>query len=155
MSPTRLCSLAFALGCATALSSCEVFQKDAPQAETYDAANAYNTAAGTTPPAANAYANPGGYDAANPYPQPPASPQPYTQPPYTQPPSGAGYAGGYDTPSGPAAVAPGSGRTHKVLRGETLSGISQRYGVGIDDVMRANNLSSADFIREGQKLNIP
>ena len=162
MSPIRPCSLVFALGCATALSSCEIFNKDEPQAEAYDAANAYNPAAGTAPPAANAYGNPGGYDAGNAYGQPNANPQPYTQPPYTQPPSGAGYAGGYDTggygnitPSGTPPPAAGSGRTHKVVRGETLSGISRRYGVGINDVMRANNLSSADFIREGQQLNIP
>ena len=162
MSPTRQCSLVFALGCATALSSCEIFQKDEPQAEAYDAASAYNSAAGTTPPAANPYPTPGGYDAGNAYGQPNANPQPYTQPPYTQPPSGAGYAGGYDTGGGYGNISPGtlppaagSGRIHKVARGETLSGISRRYSVKIDDVMRANNLSSADFIREGQQLNIP
>jgi len=45
---------------------------------------------------------------------------------------------------------------HIVKRGETLSRIAQCYSnVSIDDIMRMNNLSSPDRIREGQKLKIP
>jgi LysM repeat protein len=41
-----------------------------------------------------------------------------------------------------------------VVRGDTLTGISRRYSVGVSDIMRANNLNN-DLIREGQKLTIP
>jgi LysM repeat protein len=169
MIPIRIRSLAFAFSGAAVLSSCEVFKKDEPKAETYDAANAYNTAtdnaANTGYPAANAYGNTGGYPAGNPspqtnaYAQPGAGTQPYTQPPYTQPPTGAGYAGGYGAgayqPPAAGTSTAGSGRVHSVVRGETLSGISRRYGVGVNALMQANNLTSPDLIREGQKLNIP
>lgn len=157
-------NLMLALGCASALSSCEVFKKDpAPAADPYAAANPYGQtpqpATGGYPaygaPQAGAYDATGGAGAyAQPnYNTPPA--QPYTQPPA----AGAGYAGGYydggsASGGGNNYAASGSGRSHKVVRGDTLSSIGRRYGVGVSALMRANNLNS-DLIREGQSLNIP
>ena len=48
-----------------------------------------------------------------------------------------------------------AGRTHRVRRGETLSGIARRYGSTVPELMRLNRLSSAERIREGQVLRLP
>lgn len=45
-------------------------------------------------------------------------------------------------------------RLHVVRRGETLSHIAQRYGVGVDELRRRNALKS-DILRVGQTLSIP
>ncbi len=45
-------------------------------------------------------------------------------------------------------------RTHKIVRGESLSKIAKRYGVTVNQLKRANNLKS-DAIRAGQNLIIP
>lgn len=45
-------------------------------------------------------------------------------------------------------------RTHKIVRGESLSKIAKRYGVTVNQLKRANNLKS-DAIRAGQNLTIP
>ncbi len=39
--------------------------------------------------------------------------------------------------------------------GDTLTGISARYGVSVDDLMRVNQLSDASAIRIGQSLIVP
>lgn len=44
---------------------------------------------------------------------------------------------------------------HRVARGETLYGISRRYGVPVDDIVAANRLVSPGLIYEGQDLIIP
>jgi membrane-bound lytic murein transglycosylase D len=44
---------------------------------------------------------------------------------------------------------------HRVRRGETLSGIADRYRVSLAALIRANGLSNRNFIREGQQLNLP
>ncbi len=46
-------------------------------------------------------------------------------------------------------------RYHTVRRGETLSRIAARYGVGVSTLRRTNNLRSANHIRIGQRLKIP
>jgi len=51
-------------------------------------------------------------------------------------------------------VCEGSPR-HRVARGETLYGISRRYGVPVDDIVAANRLVSPSLIYEGQELIIP
>ena len=48
-----------------------------------------------------------------------------------------------------------AGRTHKVKRGETLSGIARRYGSTVPEIMRLNQLASAERIRAGQVLRLP
>ncbi|RFC48114.1 MAG: LysM repeat-containing protein [Verrucomicrobia bacterium] len=60
--------------------------------------------------------------------------------------SGGGYSGG---------GAAGGARSHTVAPGENLTKISRTYNVSIDALVRANNLSSPDQIRSGQKLAIP
>lgn len=72
--------------------------------------------------------------------------------------------------SPPATVAQGSGAVtaapsepratptptiHKVQSGETLSGIAAKFGVSVDDLMKANGLSNADLLQIGQPLLIP
>lgn len=54
----------------------------------------------------------------------------------------------------PTTTASTSGAsTHTVERGETLYGISRKYGVGVDDIKEWNNLSS-NTIRRGQVLQV-
>ncbi len=45
--------------------------------------------------------------------------------------------------------------THRVRRGETLSGIAEKYRTSVGRIMRANNLRSSNFIVAGKKLRIP
>jgi peptidoglycan lytic transglycosylase D len=61
---------------------------------------------------------------------------------------------------GPTAVAQvasqsGTGRTHVVRRGETLSGIAAHYGVGLSSLRSANGLRSTSVLRAGATLVIP
>jgi putative chitinase len=42
-----------------------------------------------------------------------------------------------------------------VRRGETLSAIARRYKTTVKELMQANNLRSANRIREGQMLRVP
>jgi len=51
-------------------------------------------------------------------------------------------------------VGSASSGTHTVQPGETVSEIAKQYGVSIADIIAANNLSNADFIRVGDKLSI-
>lgn len=58
--------------------------------------------------------------------------------------------------SGPVsrpAVASG-GKTHQVVKGDSLAKISRKYGVSIDALKKANNMSS-DTVVLGTKLRIP
>jgi LysM repeat protein len=42
-----------------------------------------------------------------------------------------------------------------VVLGDTMGGIAEKYGLSSADIVKANNLSSAESIREGQELTIP
>lgn len=44
---------------------------------------------------------------------------------------------------------------HRVRRGDTLSGIADRYRVSVATLVRMNGLRSSHFIREGQTLALP
>jgi membrane-bound lytic murein transglycosylase D len=53
-----------------------------------------------------------------------------------------------------ASAAP-SGGTHRVRVGETLSGISRRYGVSLSRLLDVNDLSTDSVIRPGDRIKIP
>jgi membrane-bound lytic murein transglycosylase D len=44
--------------------------------------------------------------------------------------------------------------THVVKSGDTVSTIARRYGVGIKDIQRWNNLANGDRIRQGDRLRV-
>lgn len=46
-------------------------------------------------------------------------------------------------------------RVYIVVAGDTLSGIGERFGVGVDDLMAANELDDPNLIFIGQRLLIP
>jgi membrane-bound lytic murein transglycosylase D len=48
-----------------------------------------------------------------------------------------------------------SARTHRVRRGETLSGIAQRYRVSLTALKRANAIRNEHALRAGARLRIP
>jgi uncharacterized protein YvpB len=54
----------------------------------------------------------------------------------------------------PSAFADGN-VVHVVSRGETLSGLSQRYGVSLSDLVRVNQIGKNGWIYVGQRLVIP
>jgi LysM repeat protein len=60
-----------------------------------------------------------------------------------------------DTPAPPAATPPGRTVSHTIKRGETLSEIASRYGVTMQAIMDANDLTNASVIITGQTLIIP
>lgn len=113
-----------------------------------DAEN-YDTGYDTSDP----YGNPAGYDSA-PYQavNPPADPS-YGSAAYeeTSPVTPAAPP----VPSAPSApVATAS--THVVAKGDTLWGLSRKYGVSVDAIRAANAMGAADNnIRLGQTINIP
>ncbi len=53
------------------------------------------------------------------------------------------------------ATQTGAGYIHIVKRGETLFGIAQKYGVPLDQLAQANNITNPSALRAGQKLTIP
>ncbi|MEM8857958.1 MAG: LysM peptidoglycan-binding domain-containing protein [Chloroflexota bacterium] len=56
--------------------------------------------------------------------------------------------------SGPSTVL-ANDKTHTVAPGETVYAISRLYGVPVADIVSANNLVNANFIKVGQVLTIP
>jgi LysM repeat protein len=49
----------------------------------------------------------------------------------------------------------GSGQTHTVRRGDTLSKLAERHGTTVDAIAQANNIRNKDRISVGQQLRIP
>jgi membrane-bound lytic murein transglycosylase D len=54
-----------------------------------------------------------------------------------------------------AALDGSAARTHRVRRGETLSGIAVRYRVSLRALRRANAIRDDDYVRAGMRLRIP
>lgn len=54
----------------------------------------------------------------------------------------------------PAGLAPGTTVYHKVRKGETLSGIAQKYGVSVSNLCSWNNLRKNSYLRIGQRLAV-
>lgn len=46
-------------------------------------------------------------------------------------------------------------RRHTVVSGDTIGAIAERYGVGVDDVLRANGLGRTSLIFPGQSIVLP
>ena len=58
-------------------------------------------------------------------------------------------------PRGPASKEEKKPRTHQVRRGDTLSGLSQKYGVSARAIAEANGMGAKLIIRTGETLEIP
>jgi LysM repeat protein len=56
------------------------------------------------------------------------------------------------TPSKPAASA--EKKYHTVQKGDTLYGISKKYGISVGELRKLNNLSADQSLRTGQKLMV-
>ena len=54
-----------------------------------------------------------------------------------------------------SASHPGSGNTHTVARGETLTSIAKMYKVGIDELQKSNNIEDGRKLQAGQTIVIP
>lgn len=52
-------------------------------------------------------------------------------------------------------IASGSGHTHRIQRGDTLSHIAQHYGTSIQAIREANNMGRRAVLYPGKKLIIP
>lgn len=60
------------------------------------------------------------------------------------------------TPTNTALPLPTMGATkYTVQPGDTLSGIADRFGITVDDIVRANNIADPNSLSEGQVLTIP
>lgn len=57
------------------------------------------------------------------------------------------------TPAKSATTA--SGKTHKVVKGDTLWSISQKYGTTVEKLRKANGLNAKSKLQIGQRLKIP
>ena len=97
--------------------------------------------------------------------QQPAAPPPPTEPPTTAaeviaveptPPTTAEVIAVEPTPPTTQPVVDENGiLLYTVQAGDTLFSIAQRFGVSLDDVIEANNISNPDVIFEGDTLTIP
>ena len=62
-------------------------------------------------------------------------------------------------PSPPTATPPPSptpaARIHVVGRGDTLSEIADKYGISVQALMKANDMTDPDKLSEGDKLKLP
>jgi membrane-bound lytic murein transglycosylase D len=59
---------------------------------------------------------------------------------------------GGETVAAASGSVPENPSTHTVRKGETLSGISRKYGIGLSDLLAWNDIRSNDLLHPGQKL---
>lgn len=124
-----------------ALASCNLFNKGGDNYDTTGADAAYDTS--------NPYGVPGGVSGES-VPYQPVNP-PADNPTYSQ----AAYE--ETAPVAPSApsVSPAAGATtHTVVKGDTLWGISRKYGVTVDAIKRANGMTK-DTVVLGTTIQIP
>jgi LysM repeat protein len=53
------------------------------------------------------------------------------------------------------SMAAAEARSHVVRRGDTLTGLARRYGVTVQALREANDLSMRDVLKSGTRLRIP
>ena len=144
--------LSFALAIAGCSSGVSRFDYPSLNFADNDSSGADMTTTSSLPASSEPVYSPGRYNfygdrSAKPTPQSTAAysssgqPRYYGTPPGTKPPA-------------PPPIAQASGPRIKVQSGDTLSSLSQRYGVSIDSIQTANNLSDAR-LRVGQTLVMP
>ncbi len=68
---------------------------------------------------------------------------------------GAGHPPSKTSGTSSAAPAEAQGNEHVVAKGESLSSIAKTYGVTVEDLKKANNISNPNKLEVGQKLVIP
>lgn len=73
----------------------------------------------------------------------------------TAPPAAAAPAGEAGAQPTATAATAAAETLHVVQAGESLSGIAERYGVTLDALIRANNLTDPNLVFSGQRLLIP
>lgn len=56
----------------------------------------------------------------------------------------------------PAATpeTPGTGGVHKIVKGDTLAGLSSKYGVSVDDLLKWNKLTKKSRLNIGQEIRL-
>jgi LysM repeat protein len=64
-------------------------------------------------------------------------------------------SGGKTVPATTGGSPTAEGKEHVVTKGETLTTIAKAYGVSVDDLKQANNISNPNELKVGQKLVIP
>ncbi|HET8626782.1 MAG TPA: LysM domain-containing protein, partial [Thermomicrobiales bacterium] len=57
------------------------------------------------------------------------------------------------TPTGASGTVPG--QHYVVQEGDTLNSIAQKFGVPVEAIIKANNITNPDLIVVGQELIIP
>ncbi|MCU0794651.1 MAG: LysM peptidoglycan-binding domain-containing protein [Akkermansiaceae bacterium] len=144
MKPTQSILIALTLG---TLTSCSLFNKE----ENYDTAGGYDTS--------DPYGTPssGGYETA-PYQQvnPPANDPTYGNAAYEETATVTPTPAPAPVPTPSPAAAASIASTHTVVRGDTLWGISRKYGVSMDAIRAANGMTATDNnVVLGRTLNIP
>lgn len=100
-----------------------------------------------------------GYDTSDPY----GNPAGYDSNPYqaVNPPADPTYGSAAYEETSPAAPSPpppvsATASTHTVVKGDTLWGLSRKYGVSVDAIRAANGMAAGDTtVRLGQSINIP
>jgi hypothetical protein len=92
---------------------------------------------------------------ASPSPLPPVAVLP-TPPPGGMPPSPSPFSDS-PIPGASPIVGPGTPepRTYVVRAGDTPGGIARQFGVSVQDLMRANNITDARAMKVGDRLTIP
>lgn len=60
-----------------------------------------------------------------------------------------------ESPTATPESAPQAEEIYIVQPGDTLLVVATRYGIAVDDILRANNLSNPDYVFSGQRLVIP
>ncbi|MGE9267910.1 MAG: LysM peptidoglycan-binding domain-containing protein [Verrucomicrobiales bacterium] len=107
------------------------------------------------PAAANPYAVPGAQNTYDPNATAAAPYQPVNPPAYGQQQTYTPAPETAYTPSAPATPAPAAGGgSHTVVAGDSLWGISRKYGTTVEAIQAANGLEGT-LIRTGQTLTIP